>query len=464
MAMEKGCYFPRGKMLGGSSSMNLFMYVRGNQRDYDRWVELGNVGWDSANVWEFFKKSESNTFKPFLEGVNGEYHSDKGPLKVSFCNVTPPYEKLFIEANAEFGLPYTLDVNGNVHIGTMTYQGTIYNGYRESTAAAFLAPVKDRSNLHVIKRAFVEKILVDANNCARGVQYTYKGRSRRVAYARKEVILSAGTYMSPVILMHSGIGPTEQLQKFRISPKVELSVGENLLDHIGSMIFYAFDATFPSTTPTNPLDAVYNLAIHNIGDLAIFPQQGAFLNSHNTSKTLPDTQISFVYFTANSSAIIKAMFASFGVRQEFIQQLIRVNRVKDVAVNYVVLLHPKSRGFVRLNGTSVYDKPIINPNYLVDPDDLDGMVTSMQRQIALQNTKTFRKVGGKVLRIALPECDKFAYLSRRYLKCYAKYFTSTAYHPAGSCKMGPAWDAAAVVDPRLRVYNVHGLRVIDASV
>lgn len=444
--------------------MNLFMYVRGNQRDYDRWVKLGNDGWDSASVWDYFKKSESNTFEPFLGGVYGAYHRSDGPMKVSFCNVTPPYEQLFVGANAELGLPHTPDVNGNVHIGTMSYQGTIYNGRRQSTATAFLAPAKNRPNLRVIKRAFVEKVLMDANNRAHGVRYTYRGQIRRVAYAREEVILSAGAYLSPVILMHSGIGPADHLRAFHIRPRVELAVGQNLLDHIGSMIFYTFDPSAATPPPFDPVDAAYNLAAHNAGDLAVFPQLGAFLNAHNASDPLPDTQLSFVYFAANSSATIDAMFASFGVRREFIRQLIRVNRAKDLAVNYVVLLHPKSRGSVRLNGRSVYDKPIINPNYLLHPDDLNGMVTSMQRQIALQHTSTFGRVGGQVLRIPLAECDRFVYLSRQYLRCYATYFTSTAYHPAGSCKMGPEWDAAAVVDPRLRVYNVRRLRVIDASV
>lgn len=460
--MEKGCYFPRGKMLGGSSSMNLFMYVRGNPQDYNHWVELGNPGWDSQTVLEYFKKSEGNTYNPFVDGDRGKYHSNKGPLKVSFSNTTQPGEKLFIDANAELGLKFTVDVNGKDQIGTTNWQGTIYDGHRESTAMAFLAPSKDRPNLHVVKNAFVEKILIDGNSKAQSVQYMYKGAYRRVAHARKEVILSAGSYMNSVILMQSGIGPAQQLRKFNIRQKVDLPVGESLFDHLGALTFFTFNPT-QSSKPTDLLDAIYDLAIHRTGKLAVNPQIGAFLNSKGTSKTLPDTQISFVYFPVNSSADINTMFASFGVRQEFIDHLVKVNQLKDIGVDYVVALRPKSRGFVHLNGSSPYDVPEINPNYFGNNDDLEDMVTFMERQISLQTTRTFRKYGGQVFRMPLPACDKFRYLSRDYLKCYARQFTSTAYHPLGTCKMGPTWDNEAVVSPQLKVYKVEKLRVIDAS-
>lgn len=459
------CFFPRGKMLGGSSSMNLFLYVRGNPQDYDNWVDLGNDGWDSKSVWEYFKKSEHNTYLPFVTDKNHgryQYHSSEGPLKVSFSNTTLLGEKLFFDANAELGLNFTLDINGNSQIGTTNLQGTIYNGRRESAATAFLVPSKSRPNLHVIKNAFVEKILIDDNNKAQGVQYTYKGKCRRIAYAKKEVILSAGTYMSPVILMQSGIGPADQLRKFHIPQKVELAVGEHLIDQTGSMIFFTFNST-EASKPTELLDAIYSLAIHNTGKFAVIPQIGAFLNSKNTSKTRPDTQISFVYFPVNSTTEINAMFASFGVRQEFIRHLVEVNKVKDVGVDYVISLHPKSRGYVRLNGSSPHDAPEINPNFFAHDNDLDDLVISIERQILLKGARSFRNIGGEILRMPLPQCDRFTFLSREYLKCYVRYFSVTAYHPVGTCKMGPESDDAAVVSPQLKVHNVEKLRVIDAS-
>lgn len=443
--------------------MNLFMYVRGHQLDYDYWVQLGNPGWDSETAWEYFKKSESNTFMPFVEKDGGKYHSDKGLMKVSFCNVTLSHEEMFIKANAELGLAYAPDVNGDIHIGTTDYQGTIYNGRRVSTATAFLDPIKIRPNLHVVKDAFVEKILIDDRNRARGVQYKYKGKNKRSAFARKEVILSAGAFMSPVILMHSGIGPAEQLDKYDIPVKVDLPVGEHLFDQIGSMTFFTFDATEPPS-PTDTLDAVYDLAIHNTGRLTIIPQLGAFLNSDESSKVLADTQIAFVYFPVNSSASIQVMFESFDIRKEFVDYLIETNRVKDLGVDFMILLRPESRGYVRLNGSSPYDKPSINPNYFGSSEDLEKMVTIIERQMLLQETRQFQQYGSEILHIPIPECDVYRRFNREYLKCYTRYFSLSAYHPAGSCKMGPDWDDAAVVDPRLRVYNVDNLRVIDASV
>lgn len=458
--MVNGCDMPRGKMLGGSSSLNWMWYVRGNQGNYDYWASLGNLEWNSRNVWEHFKKSENNTHSPFVEADRGKYHSDNGPLKVSFCGITPPSETIFKEALRELGYPPIKDVNADEHYGYCDLQGTIYGGRRQSTAKAFLIPAKDRDNLEVVENAFVEKVLIDDRNRAIGVQYTYNGTSTRRVYARKEVILSAGSIMSPVLMMLSGIGPARQLLQYNIPVKAILPVGENLWDHISVVLFYSFNPT--PTSPTAALDSIYDFAIHSNGSFTAITQLTAFINLQKNRHDPPEIQLVFVSFSSNSSDFV-AFLQSMNYKPEIISYLAGVNQVKDVAGEIVILIQPKSRGFICLNGPTAYDKPFIKPNYFDDPDDLNRLTKAMEQQVAFEDTHAYRKNGGKFIRIPLPECDRFPFKSTAYNKCYIKYFSATAYHQVGTCKMGARYDSEAVVDSHLRVYKVRNLRVIDAS-
>lgn len=457
--MTHGCYLPRGKMLGGSSSMNWMWYVRGNQGNYDYWAHLGNHEWNSKNVWEKFKKSENNTYPPFVDCEHGKYHSDKGPLKVSFCGITPPYESIFKEAGAEQGYPYLQDVNGKDHYGFCDLQGTIYGGRRQSAAKAFLNPIKDRRNLHVVKHAYVEKVLIDDRNRAIGVQYSLNGECKK-AFARKEVILSAGSIMSPVLLMLSGIGPARQLLQYQIPVKAILPVGENLMDHIASVLYFQFNPT--PTSPTAAFDGIYDFAIHSNGSFTALTQLTAFINLQKNKHAPPEIQLVFIYFTSNSSDF-GVFLQSMGYRPEIVNYLVKLNQAHDCGVEIVILLQPKSRGYVSMNGPTAYDKPFIKPNFFQHPDDLHTLAKAMEQQVNFEHTQSYRKNGGKFVRIPLPECDRLPFKSIEYNKCYIKYMSATAYHQVGTCKMGPRHDCEAVVDSHLRVYKVRNLRVIDAG-
>lgn len=459
LAMAKGCFIPRGKMLGGSSSMNWMYYMRGNQGNYDYWASLGNTEWNSSNVWEYFKKSENNTHAPFVQYENGKYHSDKGPLKVSFCGPKPSNEEIFKGAAVELGYPIIADANGNEHYGFTDMQGTIYGGRRQSTAKAFLIPAKNRTNLTVVQNAYVEKVLIDGENRAIGVQYSHNGSVRHV-YARKEAILSAGVIMSPVLMMLSGIGPEQQLQKYNIPVKAVLPVGDNYLDHVAVVLFYSFDPT-PSL-PTEQLDGIYDFVIHSNGPFTAIAQLTAFINLQKNKTAPPEFQCVFVYFSSNSSDLT-AFLQSMDYKTEIVDYLIGVNQVKSVAVEIILLLQPKSLGFIILNGTTAYDKPVIIPNYFDHPDDLDDLAKAMEQQVNFENTRSYRANGGRFIRIPLSECASLPFKSIAYNKCYIKYFSATAYHPVGTCKMGPRNDSTSVVDSRLRVHKVRKLRVIDAS-
>lgn len=440
--------------------MNLMLYVRGFDRDYNRWHSDGNNGWNFEDVLPFFKKSESNQWDPFVEYDNGRYHSGSGPMKVSFYGGTSEFAKIFYQAGMERGIPFIKDINADEHHGFLNLQGTVFNGRRQSTAKAFLIPAKNRTNLHIIKHAFVKKILINETNRAYGILFDINGTTY-TATARKEVILSAGAVMSPVLLMQSGVGPKEHLQENNIPCKADLPVGLNLLDHVYTLIFFEFNPT--PTSPTMQLDNIYNFAIHNEGPLtsAGIAQLGLFINTTQPT-SYPDVQTIYFWHTQNSPTLLSYI----KIRQfknEIASTLLEKTKNHDIGVILVTLLQPKSSGQIRLNGTSPYSKPNIDPNYFSNSDDTKTMIRALRQQLSFVDTASFQKNGGKFIRFPLDECDKFNYQSDDYFECYIKYFSATEYHPVGTCKMGPKSDSSAVVDSELKVHNVDGLRTIDAS-
>ncbi|XP_031616882.1 glucose dehydrogenase [FAD, quinone]-like [Contarinia nasturtii] len=459
-ALNDSCYWPRGKMLGGSSAMNGMLYVRGNDRDYDRWAEMGNKGWDFESVLPFFRKSENNHFSQFVYGDNGRYHSDSGSLNIDFFG-EDPFEKTIIDAGIEDGYKFLSDINADKYIGYTKLQGTCYQGRRQSSAKAFLATAKNRTNLHVLKYGLVQKVLLNETNRAYGIEYRRNGKIIK-AYAKKEVIVSAGAIMSPVILMLSGIGPKEELKKHEITPKYDLAVGKNLLDHIATTIFFQFDPT--STDPLAAYDNTYNLAIHSTGRLTNGPIStlSAFINI-DKAKKIPNIQIQYSFFTKNASNL-SAYIKKCRFYDEIATKLIDINQNHDIVVIMVTLLHPNSIGFMNLSGSSIYDKPNIFPNYFGAGDDLKTMISAIRHQVSYEKSKSYSGKHGKFVKLPLKECEGIEYDTDEYWECYIRYMAATNYHPIGTCKMGPQSDHEAVVDDRLRVRGVDGLRVIDASI
>lgn len=453
-----GCYIPRGKMLGGTSSINNMLYVRGNRRDFDQWeTDYGVPGWNYDTVLKYFKRFEGNQNRAFVQYENGRFHNASGPVKIDYFGDLLPQQNVVLNAAAEQGFPIIDDINADKMIGFVRLQGNYIQGRRWSTAKSHLIPAKNRPNLHVIKHAFVTKILINNQREAFGVQFNYKGKTMK-AFSRKEVILSAGALMSPVILMHSGIGPRNQLEKFNISLKCDLSVGENLLDHIATYIFFKLNPT--KTEHSNSLDSVYNFAIHNSGPLVTSSQLAAFINV--TNSMYPDVEMTYDPYERNSTNFRKYL-KNFRYKKIFRKPLAEVNIHNDVAVIKVRLLQPKSRGKVTLNGKSPFDKPLIEPNYFIYGDDLDVMLNGVKLQLSLLETKALQKIGAKFIWIPIDECDRFPRLSDDYLKCFIRYSTFTDHHFCGTSKMGPDSDRTAVLDPLLRVRNIFRLRQIDAG-
>lgn len=462
-AGKNGCYWARGKMLGGTSALNHMVYVRGNKHDFDVWSDFGNMGWDYESVLPYFKKSEGNQFVPFVDYRNGRYHNGAGPLKVNFSATdgSESFQKLFYDAALERGKQGISDINADEVLGYVRLQGNYLDGRRDSTAKAFLVPAKNRPNLHIIKHAFVEKILINKENVAYGVKFTYKGKHKFKAFARKEVIVSAGTVMSPHLLMLSGIGPKRVLDHFKIPVKSDLAVGRHLLEHINTVVWLKFNPT--ETSPLQQFDSVYQYAMHQTGPLNSIgvTQLTGFINTANGTGN-PDFLIHFFYFTKNSSAM--GIFLEINDYRDSIKETF-LNEIKsyDIAGVLVVKLHPKSQGYITLSSSSACDKPIIKPKYFSHSDDMETMLRAVKQQISYVDTNSYRNKGGQIMHIPVKNCDRHKFLSDEYLRCYIQYFSITTNHPVGSCKMGPNSDPDAVVDPRLRVRNIKHLREIDAG-
>lgn len=451
------CYWPRGKMLGGTSSINGMVYVRGTDRDFNRWASYGNPGWEWENVLQYFKKSEANQYGPFVAYRNGLYHNANGPMKIDFFGDATDTDKIFFQAASENGIPFIDDINADKHLGYVNLQGTIAQGRRQSTAKAFLIPAKNRKNLHIIKHALVDKIIMDKNNRAYGVRFKIDGKHKMKAFARKEVILSAGVVMSSVLLMLSGIGPKEHLEELNIPVRADLAVGKNLLDHISTTTFLSFD---PIEMPaSSEYDSTYNLAVHNTGSLVSTRMLSAYINTKNDS-AYADIQFYPIYFPRNS---IGSFLDSIKYKEEIKQQLVEINRNYDVGAIRTSLLTPKSTGRIYLKSKSIHDKPIIDANYLTNEEDVAILNRAVRQQISFVNTRAYTNNGARFIKLKLDDCDRFKYLSDDYLNCYIQYFTNTDYHPVGTSKMGPKNDSSAVVSPRLLVYNTTRLRQIDAA-
>lgn len=464
--LKDGCAFPRGKVLGGSSTINSMEYVRGIPDDFNHWADLGNTGWDFERVLPYFKKSENQQQPSLVAYQGGRYHSDKGPMKVDYLGQIGDIESLFIAAANESGIPFIPDINADQHYGCINMQGTYAQGRRWSTAKAFLIPAKNRTNLHIIKHAFVEKILIDRNNRAYGVRFSIgkcrkcKCRHKLTARARKEVILSAGVVMSPILLKYSGIGPANELKNHNIPVKANLfGVGRNFLDHLYCFLLFKFDPV--PTKPTDSLDYYYQFLTQNSGPYAQPTQLAAFLSTTN-NKTHPDIEL-YIYFFPPNSPDFAFLIELMNFLPEIKQRMYDTNKEFSIAAAIPVLLHPKSSGFINLNGTCIRNKPAIYPHYLEHKDDLDRLVIAVKQQIEFTKTNAYQSFGGSFLPMPIPECDKLTYSSDEFWRCYISYMSMSDYHGIGTCKMGPSTDRMAVVDPRLKVYKTLGLRVIDAS-
>lgn len=425
---------PRGKGLGGSSSINGLLYVRGQREDYDGWRDLGNKGWGYSDVLPMFKRSEDQ------QRGAGPWHGVGGPLPVTDLPEKHPIAEAFIAAGVRAGIPQNPDFNGERQEGIGPFQATAKRGLRYSTAKAFLRRALKRTNLDLVTYAQVTRILFDGVR-ATGVAFVHKGQTVEVS-ARREVILSAGAIQSPHILQLSGVGPEALLRQYGIPVVKALSgVGENLQDHVQARFVLETKKKITlNDDMANPLRQIWmgiNYILRRRGPLGWWAGiAGAFIKTRSELDR-PDVQFHLYPFsTDRKDRPVLHPFSAFTLT--------------------VCQLRPYSRGHVRLKSADPLVPPAISPNYLSDPRDAKVLAAGMnmaRKVISAQPLSAMIKSEKEPGVVARTDDELLAFLRAKAM---------SVYHPVGTCRMGQ--DENAVVDNELRVHGLVGLRVIDASI
>jgi choline dehydrogenase len=423
---------PRGKVLGGSSSINGLLYIRGQREDFDHWRQLGNTGWSFEDVLPFFRQAEDQQ-----RGAD-ELHGSGGPLAVS--DVEPhPLCDAFIKAAEQAGYPRNDDFNGPTQEGAGYFQMTTRNGRRCSTARGYLNPAKRRANLKVVSDALASRVLFDGKKAV-GVEYTKGGVVHR-AGAEGEVILSGGAFNSPQLMQLSGVGPGSLLQKFGIDVVNDMpGVGDDLQDHFQARFNYKCSEPITTNdamaTLRGRVGMVLDYAFNRGGPLSIGAGYAGGFFKTDPSLASPDVQIHFILFSADSVGQKLHTFPGF--------------------LASICQLRPQSRGHVRIKSADPAQAPAIQPGYMSAPAD---------REVMIEGMKLTRRIMGQpaISRYIVEELNPGAGVtSDADLLAFAREKGTTIFHPTSTCRMGA--DAKAVVDERLRVHGIKGLRVIDGSI
>ncbi|MGH6715376.1 MAG: GMC family oxidoreductase [Bradyrhizobium sp.] len=427
-------YQPRGKGLGGSSAINAMVYIRGNRADYDHWASLGNAGWSYADVLPYFKRSEDNA------DFDGEYHGKGGPLRVNRSRSDNPVQEMFLQAARESQFRIREDFNADEQEGLGLYQVTQYNGERWSAARGYIHPhVGKRANLHVETRVQASRILFDGKRAV-GVEYR-RGKETKQIRARKEVLLSSGAFQSPQLLLLSGVGDGAALARHGIATVHHLpGVGQNLQDHPDFVFGFTSDAPYFAGLSfggiARILKGIAQYRRERRGPMTSnVAECGGFLKTR-PDLDVPDIQLHFCM----------AMVTDHG----------RKARWGTGFSCHVCMLRPNSRGSVGLQSADPLAAPAIDPNFLGEDSDLETMVAGFKLTRRLLEAPALK---------ALRSSDAFTkgVESDDDIRRALRNSVDTVYHPVGTCKMGVN-DSTAVVDPKLKVHGLDGLRVVDASI
>lgn len=462
MAGER-CNWPRGKVMGGSSVLNAMVYVRGNRHDFDYWQAQGNPGWSYEQVLPYFLKSEDNR-NPYL--TKSRYHRSGGLLTVQEAPWRSQLSVAFIRAGEELGYE-NRDINGAEQTGFMLGQSTMRKAARCSTSKAFLRPIRTRPNLHVAMNSRVTRLLIDKDKRVYGVELLRNGQWHKV-YARREVIMSAGALNSPQLLMLSGIGPAKHLAEHKIPVVADLPVGDSLQDHVGlgGLTFVINKPVSVTKRRFQTPQVLLEYMMFERGPMTYPGVEGlAFVNTKyaDPSGLWPDIQYHFLPSSVNSDggeSIWKVLNLKESVFNAVYKPLVKAETWSLLPL----LLRPKSTGWVRLYSRSPFHQPLLIPNYFAHREDVQVLIEGIKIAINISKTDAFQRYGSFHNIIPMPGCEHLDFESDDYFECAVRHFTFTIYHPTSTCKMGPSWDPTAVVDPRLKVYGMKGLRVVDASV
>ncbi|CAH2106858.1 unnamed protein product [Euphydryas editha] len=432
-----------GHVLGGSSSINYMLYVRGCETDYEQWAKAANdSSWNYDNIYPFFIKSERLESEEILNSEFKDYHGVNGFLGVTRGD-TEGTQK-YLEAFKELGHQILFDINGKSKLGYTIPLLTIANGMRQTTAYTNLGKNKHRSNLHVLKNTLVTEILFDDDDNAIGVKAITEINKPITIKATKEVIISAGALNTPKLLMLSGIGPKNHLQSLNIKVRSDLPVGMNYQDHMIALAAIKMEKSEGQSPPTDP---------HKYPFTA-FVGYGAL----NSSSICPEYQVIHFIVPNDSVAAYQVCLFNLNYKENICQNLLAAGKGRNLLLFDISLLHPMSRGRLLLKSTNPMDPPIVRAGTFLDEKDLEDQASYFEEYVKVLNTTYFKNVSAEFVDFGLTECKVLPFLSKEYWKCHVKVMISSMYHYSGTCSMG------SVVDSQLRVLNVKRLRVGDASV
>lgn len=447
---------------------NAMIHVRGNDKDFSEWEAAGNPTWGWQDVLQYYKKSEGMRLKEILAAdKDGKYHNTDGPLKIDSFHNHEPLRDVVLAAGEELGYENVLDINTDKFIGLTVTTGTLDGNRRCTTAKAFLVPAKNRTNLYVIKHAHVTRVNIDETKRATGVEFVVDNIQMK-ATAKKEVILSAGAVGTPQLLMLSGIGPKEHLMMHKIPIVADLPVGKNLQDHPYVAMPLRIDELDSEPAKENAfLDVLYKYVRGEYGRSGngIFDIIG-FFDTKDRNGKYPDIQSHYNLFKRGENILLpRYLDELMGYNEQLAKSIIQVNQESDIFFYLSILSRPKSAGEIRLRSTNPFEHPIIDANYFSNVDDVKTLVRGIRLQQEFIKTKSFRRHNVEEIKMDIPECNAIDdHNSDAYYECIVRNIVSTLFHPVGTAKMGPASDSDSVVDPRLRVKGIKGLRVADASI
>lgn len=471
---DEQCSWPRGKMLGGSGSMNAMMYVRGNRRDYDRWKSVGNEGWGYDDLLPYFKKLE-NYQVVTNGGRNERVHGYEGPQPIGRHNESPvsrqvtKLRKIIHDGAAEAGLPLMDDAEIDQRTGSVVMPLIVKDGVRINPARAFLPA--DRPNLYLMRNTLVTRLLVSeqvvddgGKRSVYGVEISRQGVLKNIT-CRKEVIVSAGSVNSPQLLMLSGIGPEEHLRNLGINVVANLAVGKNLQDHTYFLGFplAVKNSLISEADEANPLDMIYQYLLRrtDLGGTGLV-SSAFYVNTTEAGLFHPEIQVLFFNFPHKSPFLISTM-NGLNLKSKFIDKMASINFDHHLVAALPNLMRPFSRGEILLKSTNPFEHPRIKAGYFDDRRDIETMIGGirfLERWIKTDPMKDNFDLAD----VSTEACLKFDKYSDDYWECMLRTYSSTVYHPVGTCKMGPDTDREAVVDDRLKVRGISGLRVVDASI
>jgi choline dehydrogenase len=452
------CLLPSGKGLGGSSNLNYMQYQRGSRHDYDDWANSGATGWSYKDVLPYFIKSEDQRNGEFIRTV---FHGFGGRMTVGDANPSA-INKVMDLCFREVGLKKR-DINGHNQFGWAPTQATIRRGVRWSTYRAFLQSAMDNKNLHVLTRAVAHKIIFDGKTAV-GVEFEYKGKVLKVQ-AEKEIFLTAGAIGTPKILMLSGVGPKKHLQDMKIPVVADLPVGENLQDHVvgdGVEFFTPYTGlTVTAARAENFISSwAYSLFGTGMKSSPRFRESLANIRLRNQPPSIRYPLVS-LHIASNPYSYLGEQL---NVKEEAWEAVHGEPPTNEGFTIFPVLMHPRSKGTIRLKSNNPQDPPVIDPRYLSEEADVKMLAEAYLFARRLVHSKALKDWEFQLSNRLLPQCMKLGNFTDQYIQCHLRHITIPGNSPVGTCRIGGERDPHAVVDPNLRVRGLNNLRVIDASI